>query len=276
MVIATVNNYVNIRNLPSEDGEIVGKLYDKSIGTLMDVAGDWYLIESGNVSGYVKSEYVLTGDAAQELADQVGVRIATVTTQTLRVRREANIESSIIGLVPEGDVLLVEEEVDGFVKVSVEDGEGFVSTEFVTLHTENVVAESIEEEQKRLQKEAEERKKAEEAARKAIAAKQPASTTTTNTTTITAPEGDTALGQQIVDFAVKHVGNPYVYGGTSLTEGADCSGFVQSVFSNFGISLPRTSGEQGKSGSYVDGVANAQPGDLVWYSGHIGDRKSVV
>ena len=69
---------------------------------------------------------------------------------------------------------------------------------------------------------------------------------------------------------MKEVGNAYGYCETMLTEGADCSVFVQSVFSNFGNSLPRTSGEQGKSGSYVDGVANAQPGDIVWYSGHIG------
>ena len=69
---------------------------------------------------------------------------------------------------------------------------------------------------------------------------------------------------------MKFIGNPYVYGGTSLTNGADCSGFVQSVYKHFGISLPRTSGEQGKSGRAVDGLDNARPGDLIWYSGHIG------
>ena len=78
-----------------------------------------------------------------------------------------------------------------------------------------------------------------------------------------------SLGQKVVDYALKFVGNPYVYGGTSLTYGADCSGFVMSVYKNFGISLPRTSSQQGKSGTYVNGIQNAKPGDLIWYSGHI-------
>ena len=77
-------------------------------------------------------------------------------------------------------------------------------------------------------------------------------------------------GQTVASFAQRFVGNPYVWGGTSLTSGADCSGFVQSVYRNFGINLPRTSGEQGACGSAVASLAEAQPGDLIWYSGHIG------
>ncbi len=76
-------------------------------------------------------------------------------------------------------------------------------------------------------------------------------------------------GADVANFALQFVGNPYVYGGTSLTDGADCSGFVQSVYAHFGISLPRTvpyQAECGKSISYSD----AQPGDLICYSGHIG------
>ena len=77
------------------------------------------------------------------------------------------------------------------------------------------------------------------------------------------------LGERVVDYALQFVGNPYVYGGTSLTYGADCSGFTMSVFNNFGIYLPRTSSQQGASGTYVNGIANAKPGDLIWYSGHV-------
>ena len=83
-------------------------------------------------------------------------------------------------------------------------------------------------------------------------------------------QASSGLGQQIANFALQFVGNPYVYGGTSLTNGADCSGFVMSVYQNFGISLPRTSGEQGQCGTNVGGLENARPGDLVSYSGHIG------
>ena len=91
-----------------------------------------------------------------------------------------------------------------------------------------------------------------------------------NEQTASSVSSNSDLGQQIVDYAVQFIGNPYVYGGTSLTQGADCSGFVMSVYANFGISLPRTSGEQGKSGSSVASLSEAIPGDLVWYSGHIG------
>jgi len=78
-----------------------------------------------------------------------------------------------------------------------------------------------------------------------------------------------AQGRAVVDYAMKFIGNPYVYGGTSLTDGADCSGFVQSVYKHFGITLPRTSAEQRSAGRGVE-YADAQPGDLICYAGHIG------
>jgi cell wall-associated NlpC family hydrolase len=85
-------------------------------------------------------------------------------------------------------------------------------------------------------------------------------------------------GSSVVDFATQFVGNPYVWGGTSLTDGADCSGFVQSVYANFGVSLPRTSYEQQNAGTEVSYV-DAQPGDLICYGGHVaiymGDGKIV-
>lgn len=277
LVIANVTNYVNIRDQASEEGEIVGKLYDDSVGTLLETEGEWYKIESGCVTGYVNAEFVLTGEAAKEKAEKVGIRMAKVTTTTLKVRMEPSIEAKVLGLVPEGDLLVVSEEVDGFVKVSVEEVEGYVSTDYVEVYTENVVAESIKDEQERLAREEDERRRAEEAARKAIAQRneekkaesssQPADIPQTESTNVAS---NSELGQQIVDYAVQFVGNPYVYGGTSLTNGADCSGFVMSVYANFGISLPRTSGEQGKSGSSVASLAEAVPGNLVWYSGHIG------
>ena len=75
-------------------------------------------------------------------------------------------------------------------------------------------------------------------------------------------------GSSVVDYATQFVGNPYVWGGTSLTNGADCSGFVQSVYANFGVSLPRTSYEQQNAGTEVS-YADAQPGDLICYGGHV-------
>lgn len=311
LIIADVTNYVNIRSLPSEEGEILGKLYDDSVGRKHGEENGWYYIESGNVKGYVKAEFVLTGETAEIRAKEVGTRLAEVTTTTLKVRKDATTESAVLGLVPGGDILNVLEEVEGWVKVDVEDGPGYVSTDYVKVYTENVEAESKEEEAARLKREEEERRRAEEAAKEALkqqqAASKPASKPTTgnqsgsnagsssissnsagsntggnpnssgtnvtgseNSTSGTSGETTKSLGQQIADYAMKFIGNPYVYGGTSLTNGTDCSGFVQSVYKHFGISLPRTSGEQGKSGRAVDGLSNAKPGDLIWYSGHIG------
>lgn len=302
LIIAEVDSHVNIRSMPGMEGEILGKLYDDSVGQKLGEENDWYYITSGTVTGYVKAEYVLTGEAARTKADEVGKRLAEVTTTTLKVRKEASAEAAVLGLVPEGDILAVKEEAEGWIKVSVEEGEGYVSADYVRLYTENVEAESKEEEEARLRKEEEARRAAEEAARKAAAeearraeearkaAQRKAQNQSSNSNKETTgssqssnsntsnqagnskeqSQTNTDLGRQIADYALKFLGNPYVYGGTSLTNGTDCSGFVQSVYKHFGISLPRTSGEQGASGRLVDGVKNAQPGDLVWYSGHIG------
>ena len=159
--IAQVNDYVNVRKGPSEEEEIVGKLYDKSAGQVLEEADGWYKISSGSISeGYVKKEYVVVGAEAEELAKEVGTRLATVTTQTLRVREEATTDSSILGLVPEGDELVVEEEVQGWVKVSIEEGNGWVSIDYVSLRTEYVQAESKQEEEARLRREEEARRAA--------------------------------------------------------------------------------------------------------------------
>lgn len=269
LVIAQVNAYVNVRSLPSEEGEIVGKLYDDSVGTFIEEDNGWYKINSGSVTGYVKAEYCVTGEDAVELAKKVGTRLATVTTTTLYVRMEPTTDSKVLSMVPEGDDFLVMDETDDWAKINVEEGDGWVSKDYLEIHTEFVEAESKEEEQARLAKEEEERKKAREAAKKSQAGKQTSSQTTqTQTTTYAVGEGS-ELGKSVAEYALQFVGNPYVYGGTSLTNGADCSGFVMSVYSNFGVSLPHSSKSDRSQGAAVDGLANAQPGDLVCYSGHV-------
>ena len=270
LVIAQVTNYVNVRDLPSEEGEIVGKLYNNSVGNFIEEEDGWYKITSGSVEGYVKGEFCVTGDEAVDLAKQVGTRIATVTTTTLYVREEATTESSVIGMVPIEDELIVTEELDGWVKVNVEEGDGYVSTDYVTLSTEFVKAESKAEEEARLAKEAEERK----AAQAAAASRSKSSSSSSSSgdyvdTGVYAPAGS-ASGQNVVNFAMQFVGNPYVYGGSSLTHGTDCSGFVMSVYKNFGVSLPHSSAADRSVGSSVGSLSEAQPGDIVCYSGHVG------
>lgn len=271
LVIAKVNDYVNVRDSASEDGSIVGKLYNKSVGTFIEEEDGWYKISSGSVEGYVKGEYCVTGEDAVEYAKEVGTRIATVQTETLYVREQAGLDASIIGMVPDQDELIVTEELDGWVKVNIEEGDGYVSTDYVTLSTEFVKAESIAEEEARLAKEEAARKAAKEAAAKKAAENASSSSSGKSSgggKTYASPTGSS--GADVAQFALQFVGNPYVYGGSSLTNGTDCSGFVMSVYNNFGVSLPHSSAADRSVGATVNGLENAQAGDIICYSGHVG------
>lgn len=271
IAIAQVDNYVNVRSEPNTESEVLGKLYDNSAATVLETTDNgWYRITSGSVTGYVKCEYVVTGD--EELARAVSTRYAKVTTTTLYVRTEPSTDAGILTMVPiEDDFVVLDESVPGWAKVTTEEGEGYVSTDYVILTTEFVQAESKEEEAARLAKEEEERKAAAaaaEASRKKAAQKaESESGNSGNSASYSAPSGSN--GSAVANYACQFVGNPYVYGGTSLTNGADCSGFVMSVYGAFGIGLPHSSSGM-RSCGYEVSLSEAQPGDIVCYSGHVG------
>ena len=148
--------------------------------------------------------------------------------------------------MPEGDDLTVlDESKDGWAKVSVDEGKGYVSTDYVTLSTEYTYAESAAEEKARLQKEKEEREAADRAAQKAESASQTTSSGSSQSQSSDSSVQDSSsassTGSAVASYAGQFVGNPYVYGGTSLTNGTDCSGFVMSVYAHFGVSLPHSS-----------------------------------
>ncbi len=307
IAVAQVDNYVNVRSEPNTESEVLGKLYDKSAATVLEVTEDgWYRIVSGNVEGYVKAEYVVVGD--EELAKSVGTRYATVCTTTLFVRDIPSTEGKVLTMLPEGDDLVViDEEAEGWVMVSTVEGDGYISTDYVELTMEYIHAESKEEEEARLAREEAERTAAEEAARAAReaaeraaaeetaraaeaskraaaeetaraaeAARQSSASTEDNKSAgnssnagNTNKTGSSSNGQAVVEYAKQFLGNPYVYGGNSLTNGTDCSGFVKGVYAAFGVSLPRTSAEQRQVG-YAVSLENIQPGDIVCYSGHVG------
>ena len=200
-------SYLFVRTEPSQDSEWVGKLYEADAAKVIGPLGEWTQIESGNVTGYVKTEYILTGESAEEKAKAI-----------------------VAEKKPEVDVETLDE-----AKAEELAAECFS------------YAESKEEEAARL---AEEAAKAEEEAK--------------------AAEAETVgNGQAVVDYAMQFVGNPYVWGGTSLTNGADCSGFVQSVYANFGVSMPRTSSAMRSAGTEVS-YSEAVPGDVICYEGHVG------
>lgn len=288
IAIAQVDNYVNVRSEPNTDSEVLGKLYNNSAATVLETTEDgWYKITSGSVTGYVKCEYVVTGD--EELAKKVSTRYATVTTTTLYVRMEPSTEAGILTMLGEGDDFVVVDDSmkdSGWVIVTTEEGDGYVSTDYVNLWTDFVTAESKAEEEARLAKEEAERKAAEEAARKAeekarkaeeakaakAAAKKSSksssksSSSSSSEKSYSAPSGSN--GQAVVNYASQFVGNPYVYGGSSLTNGTDCSGFVMSVYAQFGISLPHSSSAM-RSVGYGVSTSDMQPGDIICYSGHV-------
>lgn len=269
-IIARCNGWVNVRETPSEESAIIGKLYDESAGVWLGKEGDWYKIKSGTCEGYVKGEYVVSGEEAVALAKQVGKRVAVVNTTTLKVRENADINSSVLGLVGDEDRLTVLEETDEWCKVSIEEGDGWINKEYVKLRTEFVQAESKAEEEARLKKEEEERKKANDAAKKASKNGKNQTQTVNNGAGASYSVSGGGYGSDVANFALQFVGNPYVFGGTSLTNGTDCSGFTMSVYRNFGVSLPHSSGAQRSCGYSVGGLANAQPGDIICYSGHVG------
>ena len=282
LVISQVSNYVNVRSTPGEDGEVVGKFYANSVGELVEEKDGWYKIVSGNCTGYVKGEFCAAGEQAEELAKEVGTTYAVVNTTTLKVRQDASTESAVLGLVPINEELVVLEELDGWVKIAIEEGDGYVSKDYINLRTDFVHAESREEEEVRLAKEARAREEARaaaaatEAARVQRQAEAQAQRSEANQATIESARNIAAssqgseMGKSVIDYATQFVGNPYVWGGSSLTNGTDCSGFVMSVYNNFGVSLPHSSSALRSQGYDVGGLSNAQPGDIVCYSGHVG------
>ena len=198
MAFANVTSFLYVRSEPTKESEYVGKLYPGYAAKITGPVGEWTAVESGDVTGYVKTEYILTGAEAQTYAEN----------------------------------LVTEAQQEG-----KEEAEAFT----YAVSRKSKEAQMTQEVQENVQQ--------------------------TETTEVSAQPASN--GQAIVDYACQFIGNPYVWGGTSLTDGADCSGFVQSVFAHFGISLPRTTYDQINAGVEVS-YDQAMPGDLICYDGHIG------
>ncbi len=263
LAIAQVTDYVNVRSLPSTDGEIVGKIYNGSVAQVLATAGDnddWFQIISGDVEGFIKAEYFLYGEEAEAVIDQYVTYYATVLADRLNVREEQSADSRRIGYIDNGENVKVVEDCGDWLKVQYTDSkQGYVSAEYVSVHEEFVYAKSIEEERR------------EEAERQALAARaQEAEQSTPEVIgNITFPTNQYTSNEElrtaIVDYAMQYLGNKYVHGGRSLASGTDCSGFTCYIYKDFGYSLSRTPGGQYSTNGRSIGYDEIQPGDIICY-----------
>lgn len=259
LAVAQVNQSVYVRKKASTKSEYVGRLYNNNVATVLETLDGWYKIKSGNVKGYVSADYVVVGD--EDLLKKAGKRLAEVKTETLRVRKDSSEKAGVVTLVAEGQQLKVKSTKDnGWVKIKTDDGEGYVSSDYVSVFTKYTYGETKKEEQARLAKEAAERENNN-------GGSSNGGSSNGGGKHDNAPNGKS--GQAVANFACQFVGRPYKWGGSSLTNGADCSGFVMAVYAKFGVSLPHSSSAMRGCG-YGVSKYKMQPGDIVCFPGHVG------
>lgn len=237
MAVANVTDHLNIRKEPGENKKIIGTLPKNGGGTILkkDDGSGWTKIKSGKVTGYVSSEYILTGKKANKAARKVAKLVAISNANSLNVRKEPSVDSSVLTQVATGEELVVEEDLvvaygedhNKWVKVSVDNTEeGYIAKEYVNLSYELAKASSVEETQY--------------------------------------GSGVSSTRVNLINSAKSHLGGRYVWGGTTLGSGVDCSGYTQALYRQHGISIPRTSGAQGHSGRTISS-SELKVGDLVFY-----------
>lgn len=309
--ISVAADYVNVRKKPNTDSKVVGKLYRGSAAKIVKKVGDWVKIKSGQVEGYIMSDYLAIGYSAEKMVDKFGTKIATINTETLKVREAKNTDCAVLTLVSGEESFEVIREDKDWVKIMVDgDTKGFVSKEYVDITVKFKKAVSIEEEREaarkkaaaeaaaaRAEQEAQQRQQ-QQASSNSSSSGSSSSSSNSGSSSHKSSSGSSNKssssssshkssgggnssngsgdvigsgdGSAIASYALQFVGNPYVYGGTSLTNGTDCSGFTMSIFRKFGISLPRTSGSQSGVGRKIS-VSEARAGDLIFYArnGHV-------
>ncbi len=224
--IAQVENHLNIWEGAGEEYDLVGKLPVDAGCEILSDEGEWFQIRSGKVTGYVKGEFLLTGQDAANRANEVKSIVATSVTQTLNARVEPNTDCSIWTMIAEGEELQLLEDQGEWLKVDVDGDECYVAREFVELSEQLQKAMTM--------------------------------------TEIRYGEGISDVRVDMVQYACQFVGNRYVWGGTSLTNGVDCSGFTMRIYEKYGISLPHSSRAQSGYGTKINS-SEAKPGDLFFY-----------
>lgn len=225
--LALVDGNLNIREEASTDSKVVGKMTNHAACEILGESNGFYKIKTGNAEGYVYKEFIVTGESALKIAQTVARHVATVTTETLRVREFATTDSKIISTVSQDEELYIVEELDGWLKVELDNFQGYISSEYVTTAVSLKTGNTMKE--------------------------------------LTYGDGISDTRVDLVNFALQFVGNPYVWGGESLTNGVDCSGFTMKVYERYGVYLPHYSASQPSYGVKIS-RSELKPGDLIFYS----------
>ena len=267
--VSNVSNYLNVRDNPDETkGKIIAKLPSNAGCDILDTStAGWLKIRSGNITGYVKSEYILTGQQAKDKALQVAKLMAISNTDGVNVRTEPNTNSSIYTQISNSERFLVADQQDGWVKIEIDDQDAYLSSDYVDVkygleeaikYTPVVEVADTSNSKSNTKNSTGKSSSSSKSRRKKSSANDGAAGSKSGSVS--------SKRAQIANYAVQFVGNRYVYGGTSLTNGTDCSGFTMSVMAKFGVSLPHNSGSQAGSGKSITS-SQMRPGDLVFYSG---------
>lgn len=247
--VGVVNaSVLNVRSNPTTTSAIVKKVYAKESVQIVDLAGTsdiWYKIDIEGTNAYIKQEYLTLTKAD-----------GTVKATHLNIRSYPDTQKSkVIGSLKNGTNVEVLYKVNGFYKIIVNGSTGFVSSEYVDCKYDSYIS----------------------------------TQSLSNVGEISVWTGDSAAsssskGEKVVETAMKYLGNPYVYGGNSLTNGTDCSGFTQGVMKIHGVTIPRTSSGQSKVGTLIT-KENLQRGDLLFFGSsttaishcgiYIGDDKMI-
>lgn len=274
------NTTLNIRKKGSLNAKIIGKMKKGNMAEVLERGQEWSKIKSGSVTGYVKNDYLVFGEDVEQFAEKNVKKVAKVQTETLRVRQKASTDSDIVTLVSEDEQLKVKNQNDEWAKVKVDGKTGYVSKDYAKVTYKFGKAKSMKQIRAEEQRKREEQAAKEAAARAAQSASESEQSSGTSqssssgsssqggsssagSSAVSSAKGS-ATGSRIASYAQQFVGNPYRYGGNSLTNGIDCSGFTQQIYAKFGYSISRTSSSQAGNGVSVS-TSNLQPGDLVFY-----------
>lgn len=225
--LAVVNGNLNIRKEASASSKIVGKMTNYAACEILGEENGFYKITTGSAEGYVSVDYIITGEEALAIAQKEAKYIATVITNTLRVRTAPTTDSKIISTISKDEEFYIIEELDGWLKVELTNFQGYISKDYVKAEMKLKTGNTMKE--------------------------------------LTYGEGISDTRVNLVNFALQFVGGRYVWGGATLGKGVDCSGFTMRVYEKFGVKLPHYSAAQPAYGTKIS-RSELKPGDLIFYS----------